>query len=170
MQVVLVVSLGPSDRYVMAKVPQEIDKEGRAALADDTDEITTKIEALEQEAKDAGAAFRKQIKELKAERRTKVEERRTGKRLIEMQCVERTHFPNSKAVYFPHPDAPNALKVSEQPLSADEMREPPLFGDRPAGGEGKGGKGAGKGGGGKRTKKPGAAAAPPDAEESALPH
>ena len=156
--------LGANDKYVMAKVPQELDREARASLADENDDITTKIEQLEQEAKDAAGAFRKQVKELKAKRREKVEERRTGKRLVEMQCVERTEFPNGKAIYFPHPDVPGALKISEMPLSAEELREPPLFeaGGGDDGGDGDGGPtGSAKPKGGKRTKKPGAGAAPP---------
>ncbi len=146
--------LGPNDRYVMAKVPQNLAPEQLEKGADEIVEKRREIKRLKQEAKDAAGGFRSAIKAAEERMDELVDERKAKKRMVEMQCVEATDFPRAKIVYFPHPNAPNAIKVSELPLSAEEMREPPLFGG--AGGGGGSGTGEGKG---KKTKKPGGGAA-----------
>lgn len=148
-------ALKPNERKVRANVPTELNAEALKAGDDELAKNLEEIAALEQQAKDAAAGFRQSIKALKARDKTLLEERRTGKRMVESDCVEVTYFPTHKATYYPHPDHPNFVKISEAPLSAEEIRGgegAPLFDAAEKKGK------APKAPKGPKTKKPGAAA------------
>lgn len=119
------------EKLIECEVPVDLTDVELAEVADQLADKT--IESLEmiQSMKDAAAAGRKKLKEIKAEIKRLAEERKAKSAKVQMQCVEVQEFPTRVAIYRLDLDRrdPRAL-VSERPLTKDELHVPMFDADK----------------------------------------
>lgn len=114
-----------TEKIIECDVHVELTDDQLAQVADDLADKTIEKLRVQQEAKDAGAGYRKVVKDLRKDIKRLAEERQARAATVSMQCVEVYEYPNRVAVYRSDKDRtdPKAL-VSERALTKDELHQP----------------------------------------------